>query len=81
LVDTTLVLRFKGLTAPSLFYFSPIQGLYATLHNSLETTTHSCIWAVMEGAQIRISGQTYDVIGVMEAKGSQGPQNPDEQIY
>lgn len=34
-----------------------------------------------EGAQIRISGQTYDVIGVMEAKGSQGPQNPDEQIY
>ncbi|MEH2199040.1 MAG: ABC transporter permease [Nostoc sp.] len=34
-----------------------------------------------EGAQIRISGQTYDVIGVMETKGAQGPQNPDEQIY
>ncbi len=34
-----------------------------------------------EGAQIRIQGQTYDVIGVMETKGAQGPQNPDEQIY
>ena len=35
----------------------------------------------VEGAQIRIQGQTYDVIGVMETKGAQGPQNPDEQIY
>lgn len=34
-----------------------------------------------EGARIRIRGQTYEVIGVMEAKGAQGPQNPDEQIY
>lgn len=34
-----------------------------------------------EGAQIRIAGETYDVIGVMETKGAQGPQNPDEQIY
>ncbi|MBW4538813.1 MAG: ABC transporter permease [Myxacorys chilensis ATA2-1-KO14] len=34
-----------------------------------------------EGAQIRIQGQTYDVVGVMETKGTQGPQNPDEQIY
>ncbi|MEH2149665.1 ABC transporter permease [Nostoc sp.] len=37
--------------------------------------------SMAEGAQIRISGQTYDVIGVMETKGAQGPQNPDEQIY
>lgn len=35
----------------------------------------------IEGVQIRIQGQTYQVIGVMEAKGTQGPQNPDEQIY
>lgn len=35
----------------------------------------------VEGAQIRIQGQTYEVIGVMEVKGAQGPQNPDEQIY
>lgn len=34
-----------------------------------------------EGAQIRIQGQTYEVIGVMEVKGSQGPFSPDEQIY
>ncbi|KAB8331585.1 FtsX-like permease family protein [Scytonema tolypothrichoides VB-61278] len=34
-----------------------------------------------EGAQIRIAGETYDVIGVMETKGAQGPLNPDEQIY
>ncbi|WP_442938570.1 ABC transporter permease [Nostoc sp.] len=37
--------------------------------------------SIAEGAQIRISGQTYDLIGVMETKGAQGPQNPDEQIY
>ena len=37
--------------------------------------------SIAEGAQIRISRQTYDVIGVMETKGAQGPQNPDEQIY
>lgn len=37
--------------------------------------------SIAEGAQIRISGQIYDVIGVMETKGAQGPQNPDEQIY
>lgn len=34
-----------------------------------------------EGAKIRIQGQSYDVIGVMESKGAQGPFNPDEQIY
>lgn len=34
-----------------------------------------------EGAKIRIQGQSYDVIGVMESKGAQGPFNPDEQVY
>ncbi|BAY82638.1 hypothetical protein NIES267_21220 [Calothrix parasitica NIES-267] len=34
-----------------------------------------------EGSQIRIQGQIYDVIGVMETKGAQGRQNPDELIY
>ncbi len=33
------------------------------------------------GEAIRIQGQSYTVIGVMETKGSQGPFNPDEQIY
>ena len=33
------------------------------------------------GAQIRIQRLSYEVIGVMEAKGSQGPVNRDEQIY
>lgn len=33
------------------------------------------------GAAIRIQGQSYTVIGVMQPKGSQGPFNPDEQIY
>lgn len=37
--------------------------------------------APVEGARIRIRGQSYEVIGVMEAKGGQGPMNPDEQIY
>ncbi len=34
-----------------------------------------------EGTQVLIQGQAYDVIGVMEKKGTQGPQNPDEQLY
>jgi putative ABC transport system permease protein len=33
------------------------------------------------GEAIRIQGQSYTVIGVMETKGAQGPFNPDEQIY
>ena len=33
------------------------------------------------GKAIRIRGQSYTVIGVMETKGSQGPFDPDEQIY
>lgn len=33
------------------------------------------------GSRIRIQGQSYDVIGVMQPKGAPGPLNPDEQIY
>lgn len=33
------------------------------------------------GADIRIQGGRYKVIGVMEVKGSQGPMNPDDQLY
>jgi putative ABC transport system permease protein len=33
------------------------------------------------GADIRIQGGRYEVIGVMEAKGSQGPMDRDDQVY
>jgi putative ABC transport system permease protein len=33
------------------------------------------------GHKIRIQGEIYDVIGVMEAKGSQGPQDRDDAVY
>ncbi|MGH2414921.1 MAG: ABC transporter permease, partial [Microcystaceae cyanobacterium] len=33
------------------------------------------------GANIRIQGKSYEVIGVMESKGAQGAFNIDEQIY
>jgi putative ABC transport system permease protein len=33
------------------------------------------------GQKIRIQGEVYDVIGVMEAKGSQGPQDRDDAVY
>lgn len=33
------------------------------------------------GEKIRIQGEIYDVIGVMEAKGSQGPQDRDDAAY
>jgi putative ABC transport system permease protein len=33
------------------------------------------------GQKIRIQGEIYEVIGVMEAKGSQGPQDRDDAVY
>jgi putative ABC transport system permease protein len=33
------------------------------------------------GSKIRIKGEVYDVIGVMEVKGSQGPVDRDDAIY
>ena len=33
------------------------------------------------GQRVRISGNTYDVIGLMKAKGSQGFMNPDDAVY
>jgi putative ABC transport system permease protein len=33
------------------------------------------------GQKIRIQGEIYDVVGVMEAKGSQGPQDRDDAVY
>jgi putative ABC transport system permease protein len=33
------------------------------------------------GQKIRIHGEIYDVIGVMEVKGSQGPQDRDDAVY
>jgi putative ABC transport system permease protein len=33
------------------------------------------------GQTIRIQGESYDVIGIMEEKGSQGPQDRDDAVY
>jgi putative ABC transport system permease protein len=33
------------------------------------------------GQKIRIKGEIYDIIGVMEEKGSQGPQDRDDAVY
>jgi putative ABC transport system permease protein len=33
------------------------------------------------GQKIRVQGEIYDVIGVMEEKGSQGPQDRDDAVY
>ena len=33
------------------------------------------------GEDIRIGGHTFEVVGVLQAKGSQGWHNPDDQIY
>jgi putative ABC transport system permease protein len=33
------------------------------------------------GQKIRVQGEIYEVIGVMEAKGSQGPQDRDDAVY
>ncbi|HIK04090.1 MAG TPA: ABC transporter permease [Trichormus sp. M33_DOE_039] len=33
------------------------------------------------GERIRIQGEAYEIIGIMEAKGSQGPNDRDDQIF
>jgi putative ABC transport system permease protein len=33
------------------------------------------------GQKIRVQGEIYEVIGIMEAKGSQGPQDRDDAVY
>ena len=35
----------------------------------------------MVGEDIRIGGHTFEVVGVLQAKGSEGFRNPDDQIY
>jgi putative ABC transport system permease protein len=54
----------------------PVAILGATARDELLGTDSTDL-----GEAIRIQGQSYTVIGVMETKGSQGPFNPDEQIY
>ena len=33
------------------------------------------------GKSVRIAGDTFEVLGMMKAKGAQGPHNPDDQVY
>jgi putative ABC transport system permease protein len=54
----------------------PVAVLGSTARDELMGTGSTAL-----GEAIRIQGQSYTVIGVMETKGSQGPFNPDEQIY
>ncbi len=37
--------------------------------------------AALVGQQIRIRGISFEVVGVLEEKGAQGPFNPDENVY
>lgn len=50
--------------------------LGSTVRNELFGTGGNAV-----GADIRIQGGRYEVIGVMEAKGSQGPMDRDDQVY
>ena len=54
----------------------PLAVLGSTARDELIGTGSTAL-----GEAIRIQGQSYTVIGVMETKGAQGPFNPDEQIY
>jgi putative ABC transport system permease protein len=54
----------------------PLAVLGPTVRDELLGTGSSAV-----GGNIRIQGKSYEIIGVMEPKGSQGPSNPDEQIY
>ena len=50
--------------------------LAPTVKNTLFATNADPI-----GEKIRIQGEAYEVIGVMEAKGFQGPQDRDDAVY
>ncbi|MBD2101653.1 ABC transporter permease [Leptolyngbya sp. FACHB-261] len=54
----------------------PVAVLGPTVRDELLGTGSSAL-----GTQVRIQGQSYEVIGVTTAKGAQGPINTDEQIY
>ncbi|EKV00521.1 ABC-type antimicrobial peptide transport system, permease component [Leptolyngbya sp. PCC 7375] len=54
----------------------PVAILGSTVRDDLFGGSNEAI-----GANIRIQGQRYSVLGVANEKGAQGRENPDEQIY
>ncbi|MEC4815036.1 MAG: ABC transporter permease [Scytonema sp. PMC 1069.18] len=54
----------------------PVAVLGPAVRDELLGTQSSAV-----GSSLRIQGKSYEVIGVMEPKGAQGPFNVDEQIY
>jgi putative ABC transport system permease protein len=54
----------------------PVVVLGAKVRDDLFAPSETAI-----GTNIRIRGKRYQVIGVMEAKGSMGPQNLDDVVY
>jgi putative ABC transport system permease protein len=54
----------------------PVVVLGAKVRDDLFASSETAI-----GTNIRIRGKRYQVIGVMEAKGSMGPQNLDDVVY
>lgn len=90
--NTSTTVYGTDLSYPNARNTFPAEGRYFN-NEELETSASVAIIAptVREnifsnnvnpiGQKIRIQGEIYDVIGVMEFKGSQGPQDRDDAVY
>ncbi|MEL6161488.1 MAG: ABC transporter permease [Cyanobacteria bacterium J06627_32] len=63
-------------TAEELKASQPVAVLGPTVRDDLFGANSEAI-----GKSIRIEGQRYAVLGIANAKGAQGRENPDEQVY
>ncbi len=89
--NTSTTIYGTDLNYPEVRNTHPQQGRYFT-QEELDTaaqlaiigpTVQSTLFGGVNpiGERIRIQGEAYEVIGVMEPKGSQGPMDRDDQIF
>ncbi|WP_392533066.1 ABC transporter permease [Nostoc sp. C117] len=90
--NTSTTIYGTDLNYPEVRNTHPQQGRYFTqqeLNNTAQVailgpTVQRTLFAQggnVIGERIRIQGEAYEVIGVMEPKGSQGPMDRDDQIF
>jgi putative ABC transport system permease protein len=90
--NTSTTVYGTDLSYPTARNIFPVEGRYFN-NEELESSASVAIIAPTVrknifpnnvnpiGQKIRIQGEIYDVIGVMEVKGSQGPQDRDDAVY
>ncbi|MFN6565732.1 ABC transporter permease [Dendronalium sp. ChiSLP03b] len=90
--NTSTTIYGTDLNYPEARNTHPQQGRYFTQEELNNATQVAVLGPTVQntlfgqgvnpiGEKIRIQGEAYEVIGVMEAKGSQGPMDRDDQIF